>query len=169
MKREDGMRLGLAVTCVLLLTSATEAATKEQIERGKYLATVAQCGMCHTPGTLYGKPDMALRLAGSDTGWEMPGLGVFYGPNLTPDAETGLGTWSEAEIATAITTGVTPSGRTLVPVMPARSYAQMTKDDVAAIAAYLKSLPPVNHKVPGPLGADEKPPAGAVAKIVPVK
>jgi mono/diheme cytochrome c family protein len=82
---------------------------------------------------------------------------VFHGPNLTPDNETGLGTWSETDIVTAIRTGVRPDGRELAPIMPWRAFANLTTPDAKAIAAYLKSLPPVSNKVPGPFGASEKP------------
>ena len=79
-----------------------------QIARGKYLVSVIGCGDCHTPGTFLGKPDMSRFLGGSEVGFEIPGMGVFYGANLTPDKETGLGAWSATEIVTAITTGKRP-------------------------------------------------------------
>jgi hypothetical protein len=92
---------------------------------------------------------------------------------LTPDKETGLGKWTNAEIVKALETGVTPSGRQLAPAMPWRAFAHLTKADAYAIAAYLKSLPAVKNKVPGPFGPSETPtafvmrvvpPAGAPAK-----
>jgi len=126
--------------------------------RGKYLVRLAGCTDCHTPGYFLGKPDMSRYLGGSDVGLEVPGLGIFVGANLTPDNETGLGRWTNDEIATAIQTGVRPDGRVLAPMMPWRAYAGMTRSDVAAVVAYLKSLPPVSHKVPGPFGVDEKAP-----------
>jgi len=110
------------------------------------------------PGYFFGKPDMARYLGGSDMGVEVPGLGVFVGRNLTPDKDTGLGNWTNEQITTAIQTGVRPDGRILAPIMPWRAYAVMTKSDAAAVVAFLKSLPPVNNKVPGPFGPDEKPP-----------
>lgn len=91
---------------------------RRRSKRGKYLVTFDGCNDCHTPGYFFGEPDMARYLAGSEVGFEMPGLGVFYGPNLTPDNETGLGKWSAAEIAAAITKGQRPDGRMLVPIMP---------------------------------------------------
>ena len=124
--------------------------------RGKYLVQLAGCTDCHTPGHLLGKPDMARFLGGSDVGFEIPGLGIVVGPNLTPDIGTGLGRWTSNEIVTAIQTGVRPDGRILAPVMPWRAYAGLTKSDSAAIVEYLRSLPPVSNKVPGPLGLDEK-------------
>jgi hypothetical protein len=96
-------------------------------------------------------------LAGSDVGFGIPGAGVFVGPNLTPDNETGLGKLTEQQIATAITTGERPDGRLLAPAMPWRGLASLTKSDALAIAAYLRSLPPVSNKVPGPFGPNEHP------------
>ena len=60
------------------------------------------------------------------------------------------------EIATAIRTGARPDGRILAPIMPWRSYAALTTSDVQAIVEYLRSLPPVTNKVPGPFGLDAK-------------
>jgi mono/diheme cytochrome c family protein/uncharacterized protein YjiS (DUF1127 family) len=139
-----------------------------QIKRGRYLVTLGGCNDCHTPGYLFGKPDMARFLGGSDVGFEIPGLGTFYGPNLTPDGETGLGNWSTNEIATAITTGKRPDGRILAPVMPWHAFASLTGPDIYAIAVFLKSLPAVSHKVPGPFGPNETP-TSFVMKVVPPK
>lgn len=90
-----------AVVFLLLLVgglSRAEAADREQIQRGKYLVTLGLCTDCHTPGYFFGKPDMTRFLGGSEVGFELPGLGVFHGPNLTSDNETGLGNWSADEI-----------------------------------------------------------------------
>jgi mono/diheme cytochrome c family protein len=127
-----------------------------QVLRGEYLVKVGGCSDCHTPGHFLGKPDMARFLGGSDVGFSLPGAGVFVGANLTPDEETGLGSWTSAQIVTAIQTGVRPDGRILVPIMPWRDFANLTKTDALAIAAYLKSLPAVQHKVAGPFGPTEK-------------
>jgi len=126
-----------------------------QIARGEYLAHIMGCTDCHTPGHFTGGEKPGYSLAGSDVGFPIPGLGVFVGPNLTPD-KTGLGDWTAAEIATAITTGKTPSGRMLAPVMPWPDFAHLTHDDAMAIAAYLKTVAPVKNTVPGPFGPDQK-------------
>ena len=139
--------------------SAERPITPDDVARGAYLTTVMTCGDCHTPGHFFGKPDLTKYLGGSDVGFAIPGLGYFYGPNLTPDDETGLGKWSTAEIVTAMRTGVRPDGRVLAPVMPWMSFAKLTDDDVFAIAAYLKSLPPIANKAPPPTGWNETPPA----------
>jgi mono/diheme cytochrome c family protein len=143
-----------------------QAADQEQVERGRYLVTLGGCTDCHTPGHFLGKPDMARQLGGSEVGSEVPGLGVFYGPNLTPDKETGLGNWSVADIVKAIRTGVRPDGRALVPIMPWQAYAKLTQSDAEAIAAYLKSLPAVRNQVPGPFGPSQIP-TSFVMRIVP--
>jgi len=136
------------------------------VERGKYLVTIAGCNDCHTPGYFLGKPDTARYLGGSDVGFEVPGLGVFYGANLTSDKETGLGNWTTEQIINTFQTGVRPDGRHLAPPMPAPAFAKLTKSDARAIATFLKSLPPVNNKVPGPFGPNEKP-TSFVMKVVP--
>jgi mono/diheme cytochrome c family protein len=143
----------------LAIESAVMGAARAQdaiVARGKYLVTLGSCTDCHTPGHLLGKPDMTRFLGGSDVGFAIPGLGVFVGRNLTPDQETGLGSWTREQIVNAVTTGVRPDGRVLAPVMPYAAYAQMTKSDALAIAAYLQSLPPVKREVPGPFGPGDK-------------
>ena len=136
------------------------------VARGKYLVTIGGCQDCHTPGHFLGKPDGARVLGGSEVGFEIPGLGTFYGPNLTPDKDTGLGGWTDAQVIAALQSGVRPDGRVLAPIMPWRALAVLTKPDVAAVVAYLRSLPPVSNKVPGPFGPNETP-TSFVMKIVP--
>lgn len=157
-----------AATCLIVSGAAVNAADKadKQVVRGRYLVTLGGCVDCHTPGYFLGKPDMQRMLGGSDVGFELPGLGVFYGRNLTPDKDTGLGNWTETQIVTALQTGVRPDGRMLAPIMPWRAFAHLTKADAHAIAAYLKSLPAVHNEVPGPFGPKEKP-TSFVMKVVP--
>ena len=133
-----------------------QAVAQDQVTRGKYLVTVMGCGDCHTAGSFLGKPDMAHMLAGGDVAFEVPGLGTFVPRNLTPDKDTGLGNWTDPEIVTAVMTGKRPDGRILAPVMPWMDFAALTKDDAFAIAAYLRSLPPVKNAIPGPFGPQEK-------------
>jgi mono/diheme cytochrome c family protein len=155
-----------AAGLMVALTEAPADAADPEIERGQYLTSFGGCFDCHTPGYFFGKPDMERYLGGSEVGFAIPGQGVFVGPNLTPDKETGLGDWTDEQIVTALQTGVRPDGRILVPIMPWRSFAKLTRDDAFAIARYLKSLPPLKNKVPGPFGPSEKPPV-FVMKIVP--
>jgi len=158
--------LVLAGAGLALTLQAAGAADRDQIARGKYLVTIGSCTDCHTPGHFFGKEQEGMLLAGSDVGFAIPGLGVFVGPNLTPDNNTGLGKWTPAQIVAAITQGKTPEGRMLAPAMPWHNYASMTKSDASAIAAYLKSLPPVQHQVAGPFGPSQTP-TSFVMTIVP--
>jgi mono/diheme cytochrome c family protein len=165
-----GLILSACVIAHIALTpvslQAQDKAKSQQIARGKYLANFGGCTDCHTPGYFFGKPDMARYLAGSEVGFEIPGLGVFHGPNLTPDQETGLGSWSDQKIIDALQKGVRPDGRMLAPIMPWRALAELTPADAQAIVAYLRSIPAVKNKVPGPFGPTEKP-TSFVMKIVP--
>jgi mono/diheme cytochrome c family protein len=161
-----GRYLFAGAATALFLGMSFEAPAQDPVARGKYLAVVGGCTDCHTPGYFFGKPDEKRYLGGSEVGFEIPGMGVFHGPNLTPDKDTGLGSWSAAEIVTALQTGVRPDKRVLAPIMPWKALAQLTKDDANAIAAYLKSIPAVKNKVPGPFGPTEKP-TSFVMKIVP--
>jgi mono/diheme cytochrome c family protein len=145
------------IALVALACLASPAAADEQAERGKYLVTIAGCSDCHTPGGLLGHPDFKSMLGGSDAGFGVPGTGVFLGPNLTPDKETGLGGWTSGQIIAAFTTGKRPDGRVLSGVMPWPAFSQLTSADAQAIAAYLQSLPAVKNKVPGPFGPKDKP------------
>jgi mono/diheme cytochrome c family protein len=158
MSRKTALLLILAAACALQTMPAK--ADDAEIARGKYLVAIAGCNDCHTPGYFFGKPDTTRYLGGSDVGFEIPGLGVFVGPNLTPD-ETGLGEWSNDQIVTALQTGVRPDGRQLAPIMPYHAFASLTQEDVGAIAAFLKSLPPVSNKVPDPVG-----PGGTVSTFM---
>jgi mono/diheme cytochrome c family protein len=152
---------GIALAAVATVAAATTllpmaAQAESQIERGHYLAVVAGCNDCHTPGFFLGNPDRAKYLGGSDVGFEIPGLGVFPGRNITPDKETGIGNWTDEQIATALTTGKRPDGRQLAAIMPYPSFINMTKEDVAAIIAFLHSIPAVKNKVAGPFKPGEK-------------
>lgn len=134
------------------------SADEAQIARGKYLIIAGGCTDCHTPGYFLGNPDMDRYLGGSDVAFEMPGLGAFLGRNLTPDKETGLGNWSTEEIVHVLKTGERPDGRTLAPIMPYHAIAQLTDEDVLAMALFLQSVEPVKHEVPGPFGVGEEVP-----------
>ena len=126
----------------------------EQAQRGRYLVGLLGCASCHTDGALLGRPDPAKALAGSRVGIaftdpmvnEYPG--AVYPPNLTPDEATGLGAWSIEEITTMLRTGKNRHGGQTMTIMPWTSYAQLNDEDASAIATYLKSLEPVQHRVP---------------------
>lgn len=90
--------------------AAAAAPALGPVERGRYLTTVMGCVDCHNVGSFGPNPDDG-HLQGGTVGFEMPGMGVFYPPNLTPHPEAGIGRWSEAEIITALRTGRRPDGR----------------------------------------------------------
>ncbi len=136
-----------ALALALCEFSAPAMADDAQIARGRYLVTIAGCSDCHTPGGMLGAADMKRYLGGSDVGFSIPTQGVFVGQNLTPDKETGLGDWTAEQIVTAIRKGKRPDGSELSGVMPWGSFSHLTDDDAMAIAAFLKSLPPVSNKV----------------------
>jgi mono/diheme cytochrome c family protein len=155
--KEDAMR---SVGCLFGLALAVLAGpAAADAERGKYLATIMDCGGCHTPGYLMGKPDTARMFAGSEVGFFIPDLGYVYPPNLTSDEETGLGKWSEADIIKAVTKGERPDGRILAPIMPYHNYAALTEADAKSLAGFIKSLKPIKNKAPALTGPSEKAPS----------
>lgn len=163
------MRMAVALACSAVVTLSAALPVRAEMAtaaRGKYLVNLAGCNDCHTPGYFFGKPDMARFLGGSEVGFEIPGLGVFHGPNVTPDKDTGLGGWTDAQVATALTTGKRPDGRELAPIMPWHAFANLTPEDVSAIVAFLRSIPAVSNKVPGPFGPKDES-TSFVMKIVP--
>jgi mono/diheme cytochrome c family protein len=122
-----------------LVGAGTDRQAFDQIEKGRYLTTVADCFACHTvPST--GKPFAGGRPI------ETP-FGAITASNITPDAETGIGAWSDEQFDAAVRGGVRPDGSRLYPAMPYPSYARMTRDDVLAIRAYLSTVEPVHQPV----------------------
>ena len=111
----------------------------DQIERGRYLATVGNCAACHTaPG--------GVAWAGG-RGIETP-FGVVFSSNLTPDAEVGLGRWNVAEFWRAMHHGRSRDGRLLYPAFPYPEYTRVTREDADAIFAFLQTLAPVHQAAP---------------------
>lgn len=163
-------RIGLSILAAGLVAASASAQTDAQaqdLKRGEYLAKIMDCTGCHTPGALAGQPDGTKFLGGSTIGFEIPGLGIFYPPNLTPDNETGTGTWSTDDLVKAIRTGARPDGRQLVPIMPYMSYAALTDADARDLAAYLKSIKPVRHQAPANTKAGEAAKAPYFSVVVP--
>jgi mono/diheme cytochrome c family protein len=159
--------LACATLSLSLAASPLAAADNAKVKRGEYLANIMDCGGCHTTGALIGKPDPAMYVAGSTVGFQIPGLGIFYPPNLTPDNDTGLGKWTEADIIKAVRTGERPDGRMLVPAMPYHSYAKLNNADASALATYLKSLKPISHQAPAMVGAQGKATAPYMTVVMP--
>jgi len=124
------------------------------VARGAYLATIMDCAGCHMPRAQDGSPIFEAGLSGGSIGFEFPGAGVFWPPNLT-SSSAGLGDWSDAQIINALMTGVRPDGRVLMPVMPWPSYGSLTEEDAMALVAYLRSLPPVDTPTVTPVASAE--------------
>ena len=124
-----------------------EMTAEQKIARGKQISYTSACHDCHSPGGLYGAPDTMRMLSGSELGWEGP-WGVTFPRNLTPDMETGIGSWTEDQIVTAIRTGIRPDNTPILPPMPWPMYSHLSDEDAHALAAFLKSIPAVNHKSP---------------------
>jgi mono/diheme cytochrome c family protein len=140
MKMRNLMTLALAActTGAIAAWAAEDSQAFEKIERGRYLAVLGDCISCHTaPG---GKP-----FAGG-AALETP-FGALIGPNITPDVATGVGAWSEEDFRRAMHEGIGRGGARLYPAMPYPAYTKVTRDDVSAIWAYLRSLDPVRNEV----------------------
>ncbi len=112
-----------------LPTLAHEETEDDVVARGASLATAMDSAGCHMPRGSDGAPVLDAGLSGGTVRFEIPGMSIFWVPNLTP-SDTGLGFWSDEEIAAAITIGQRPDGRTLAPAMPWPSYAALTGEDV---------------------------------------
>jgi mono/diheme cytochrome c family protein len=162
-----GVLLGVAA-----LAAPTAAQTRaELVERGRYLVeTIGVCGHCHTPQKLEDGRQVDLpgmHLAGG-YGFDGPVLGRWVGANITSDPETGIGPWTEMQIATAIREGRRPDGSIIGQPMPFAHYRKISDADAAAMAAYLKSVPSIRHVLERSsyrirLPADWGPPVSGVA------
>ena len=152
------------------------------VERGKYIVNTSGCHDCHTPvkmGPNGPEPDMARALSGHPaevkvdkpaklpegwmaaanptfTAWTGP-WGVSFTANLTPDQNTGLGIWTEDMFMKAIRDGKhMGTSRPILPPMPWPVYRNLTDDDLKAVFAYLKSIPPISNRVPDPIIIEPK-------------
>lgn len=158
---------------------------QEQIERGEMLIVGGLCHDCHTPKMMTAEgpqPDMSRMLSGHPesqtitapfkgagdgpwtthtndhlTAWSGT-WGVSFAANLTPDENTGMGIWTEEMFLDALTQGKhMGTSRPILPPMPWNWIAQLPEEDIKAMYAYLRSIPPVQNRVPVPLGPDGKP------------
>lgn len=117
---------------------AAAAPADSVIERGRYLAAAGGCVSCHTEDR-----DDAAPWAGGRA--LATAFGTFYSPNITPDRDTGIGGWTEAQFVTALREGRSPTGAAYFPAFPYPAYAGMEVEDARAIYAYLMSLAPVSR------------------------
>ena len=141
------IRLMLGLVAAALVTSSAMA--QSAVERGGYLVnTIMTCANCHSPK---GPP---AAVAGKDYSgglrFDEPPFDVTA-PNITPDKETGIGNWTDAQIKTLLLTGKNPHGIQEAEVMPTAFYPILTPGDLDGIVAYLRSLTPVKNKVADPV------------------
>jgi mono/diheme cytochrome c family protein len=176
----NSSRLRLAVTTILLLSflhfscnegkdNKTEtgkeppAGTKGNAENGQYLVTIAGCLDCHSQRQFEffsgpirkGTEGMGGQLFDQKL-FILPG--TLYSKNITSDTATGIGNWTDAELIRAITQGISRNGDSLFPLMPYDHFSKLAKQDVLDIVAFIRTLPPIENKVParqlmGPIGA----------------
>jgi mono/diheme cytochrome c family protein len=127
---------------------ATNPEQSDEWNRGAYLVeALAHCGECHTPRTATGGLQENLAYAGSAEGPEGE-----LAPNITPDKETGIGTWSSADITWYLQNGFEPEGDSAQGLMwelIEHGYQHLSEDDLAAMAVYLRGLEPIEHDVGG--------------------
>ncbi|HXR88380.1 MAG TPA: cytochrome c [Stellaceae bacterium] len=137
------MLLGCSASAADIATRPNETAHNRQnfdeIQRGRYLATLSDCTGCHT------KPEGGAFMAGGYP-IETP-FGKLISPNITPDKDTGIGAWSDDQFVDAVQHGRARDGAHLYPAMPYTAYVKMPREDVLAIRAYLATIPPVRNSV----------------------
>lgn len=127
--------------------ASAQAQQATSVERGKYLMQgVVACGNCHFQRGPQGDPLFDKGLSGGMVFDEPPFKA--YAANITPDAQTGIGKWTDAQLAMAIREGIRPDKTVIGPPMPIQFYRNMSDDDLAAIIAYLRAQPAVANAVP---------------------
>ena len=122
----------------MLLAGIPTAFAQGDVAKGKYLASAAGCVGCHTDTAPGAVPFAGGRLL------ETP-FGKFYGPNITPHLDTGLGKWTEADFRRALRLGERPDGAHYYPAFPFPSFTGMTDGDVRDLWAYIRGLPPASR------------------------
>jgi mono/diheme cytochrome c family protein len=132
------------------LTDRKFEASPQRVARGRYLAnSVMGCLDCHSEQDLQspGDPPLVSKLG---AGRPFPGgfPGTVFTPNITPDPETGAGTWTDDQLGRAIREGIGYDGRTLFPLMPYENFRSMSDEDLASVVVYLRTLPAVRNPVP---------------------
>jgi mono/diheme cytochrome c family protein len=132
------------------LTNRSFQSTPQRVARGKYLVEgVGHCFNCHSPfdeNSKTGEPHAGEAGIG-DSFSPSPGT-MWIFPNLTPDAETGIGRLTDDQLARAIREGISHDGKAMWPMMPYRFFRSMSDEDLASVICFLRSLPPVRHRLP---------------------
>ena len=137
------IRWALAGIAAVILGASANAQTP--IQRGDYLVNgILTCGNCHTPKGPGGVEARDKLHAGGVIEWDTPTFKV-KGSNITPDPDTGIGKWTDAQIKVAIQDGKHPDGHPLAPIMPFAFYKVFTPGDLDAVVAYLKSVPAIRN------------------------
>ena len=144
-----GAAIGVVMGAALAGAASAQSAQADLVKRGDYLVNgIMTCGNCHSPK---GPPAVT---AGKDfsggLSWDEPPFKVTA-PNITPDKETGIGNWTDAEIKTVMRTGIRPNGVHVAMIMPTGFYHIMTDRDLDAVVAYLRTIKPVSNKVADPI------------------
>jgi mono/diheme cytochrome c family protein len=139
--RGEGVMMRAILVCLALCSAIAGAAaasepTAEMIARGKALVEAGDCASCHTA-------DPAKPFAGGKR-IDTP-FGGVYSANLTPDRDTGLGAWSDDDFYRALRFGTAPDGSRYYPAFPYPNFTKLTRQDIAAIRAYLATLAPVQN------------------------
>jgi mono/diheme cytochrome c family protein len=126
---------------VLIAAVATQATAQDVVTRGRYLAVLGDCAGCHTKAS----PDSQPYAGGLPF---VAAFGTIYSPNITPDKQTGIGTWTQDQFYQALHTGIAPHEKHLYPAFPFVYFTHITRDDSDAIYAYLRTVKPVHANPP---------------------
>lgn len=138
-ERALSLMVALGLSVGLFRSAPAGDARSDFVQRGEYLTRAADCVSCHTAAD--GKPFAGARA------FKLP-FGTLYSPNITPDANTGIGQWSDDDFVRAMQEGIGKDGQRLYPAFPYPSYTLLSRDDVLAIKAYLFNLKPVVNTPP---------------------
>jgi len=176
--RWQALAVALPAAAFGVASVTTSVKASRRVSRGEYLVSAMGCGSCHTPKTMGPdgpRADASRFLAGhpedaelepppvlgpgpwvavsawDTTAWSGP-WGISYSANLTPDENTGIGSWSEETFVGALRTGRHMGvARRILPPMPWGAFRNLTDDDLRSIYAYLWTIPPIRNRVPEPV------------------
>ena len=161
------MFAGLLLFLMARSVQASDYSQDDVVSHGKYIATLAGCTSCHTPlkPEFQNPQELSLeqirtlafddlqasdetRLLAGGRGFDLGPAGIVFSRNITPDEETGIGTWTDDQIKVAMKTGIDHEGQLLFPVMPYHVYNGMADEDVDAVIAYIHTVQPVKNEIP---------------------